>query len=123
MTPQFEAACIAALMICLQDPDDPFDTTDDAIRCYGRFRDSHFKVSGPEGAQFPLNPEQMEAFSEWWMSLDEEARHVVTLGTETTELHSDDSSYELNMRFERVSRMNDIILNALFAFANAEMGV
>lgn len=123
MTPQFEAACIAALMLILQDHDEPFDTTDDAIRCYGRFRGTNFAVSNSDGEQFQLSPAQMEEFSEWWWSLDEEARHVVTIGVEATSPNSEDSCYELNMRFEHVRPMQDMVLNTLYEWSLLEMGI
>lgn len=116
MTPQFEAACIAAatLMAADQGWSDP---TAVAIAAFSSFRQSGYALGeGMEGDQV-ASAEDAQEFADWWESvLCEEQREVVCIGEDVTGIGDEDNTILSHRTGElvTVSNANHAILNALF---------
>jgi len=117
MTPQFEAACVAAATIMAADQgwSDPAAA---AIAAFHSFRQSGcVLVEGMDG-DLVASAEDAQNFADWWEStLCEEQREAVCTGEDVTKLGDEDDTM-LNYRtgeLVTVSNGNHAILNALFA--------
>lgn len=120
MTPQFEAACIAAAtaLATAQDYNGPEEA---ALVSWADFQRSGFRLGeGMEGDE-RVTPEDAQNFADWWESLDESQQRIVAVGvTECQTLVDGETNvtiYHDGVDSVAVSLENDMILEALIGDA------
>lgn len=116
MTPQFEAACIAAATIMAEGQDCP-TPQDEAIGCWKRFSSSGYEIGLGQNSGDIATAEIAQAFADWWETLTDTQRECVCNGSDITEVGFDGSTYEHdNGETVVVPTDCDKVLHGLFDF-------
>lgn len=114
MTPQFEAACIQALVILAYDQGMP-DADNEAIRAWNRFKDSGYALTHEVECGRQITAEEAQEFGSWWEHLTDEEKEIAMTGGDITEPNGEITS-EDGVTGTRVitPRACDRIANSLF---------
>ena len=115
MTPQFEAACIAAATLMAAD-EGWTDPTATAIAAFHSFRQSNYSLGeGMEGEEVARDTDAQN-FADWWESITDLEREAACNGDDITDIGDEGTTYTLNGTTISVATDNDVILHVLFEY-------